>query len=91
MTQQDYYDQQQAYQAQQARYRQQQLQAQLSRQRTYGKPYVAGIGEGANSKGCMNEVERRKQEVRSGAYQRSGPESQSQIEARRAELERCGE
>ena len=91
MTQQDYYEQQQLNQAEQARYRQQMLAAQLSRRHKNDKPYVAGIGEATNSKGCPSDVERRRAAVKSGAYHRTGVESQGQIEARRAELERCGE
>lgn len=88
MTEQDYEDQRAAYKSQQTRQRQQMQVEQLNRERRYAKPYVAGIGAAGNSRGhCLDDIERRKAEVRSGAYKHNAGDAS--IERRRAEIERC--
>ncbi len=91
MTEQDYYDQRLAYKSQQERYRQQMQAEQLARNNRYAKPYVAGIGGGNNGRysRCLDDIERRKAEVRSGSYKNRADDAD--IARRRAELERCND
>ncbi|MES2900480.1 MAG: DUF4124 domain-containing protein [Pseudomonadota bacterium] len=90
MTEQDYHDQRMAQKSQQDRYRQQMQAEQLARNKRYTKPYVAGIGGGNGRQSrCMDDIERRKAEVRNGAYKQALDDAD--IARRREALERCND